>query len=100
MCKSEAEDGSRGKSDKEQPGRGNRIVEFSALAAVLGLLFLGTAAIPLGVQLMFQTPASEWELAFLVLLAGLSVAHGCFWAAYRIAFRSSRQHPRTDADGC
>ncbi|SHX97551.1 Uncharacterised protein [Mycobacteroides abscessus subsp. abscessus] len=86
MRKSEAEDGSRGKSDKE-PDLRNRIAEFSALAAVLGLLSLGTAAIPLGVQLMFQTPASEWELALLVLLAGLSVAHGCFWAAYRIVVR-------------
>lgn len=83
MRKSEVEDGNPGKSDKEQPGLRQCIAELSRLAAVLGLLSLGTAAIPLGVQ----TPSSESELAFLVLLAGLSVAHGCYWAAYRIAVR-------------
>lgn len=85
MRKSEVEDGNPGKSDKEQPGLRQCIAELSRLAAVLGLLSLGTAAIPLGVQLMFQTPSSESELAFLVLLAGLSL--GCYWAAYRIAVR-------------
>ena len=86
MCKGEAEDGDPGKPYKE-PGLRNRIAELSALAAVLGLFSLGTAAIPVGVQFMCQTPSSEWELALLFLLTGLSVAHGCYWAAYRIAVR-------------
>lgn len=54
MRKSEVEDGNPGKSDKEHPGLRQCIAELSRLAAVLGLLSLGTAAIPLGVQLMFQ----------------------------------------------